>query len=287
MKGLQAQTIHSLIYNPVLKEQAIEFIRKDKMSAPVVLVDESSMVDDVIYRDFLSFPARYLFIGDHGQLEPIGKNPGLMLHPDVVLETPMRQALDSEILPFALKLRQGLTRKAGVYGDSLEIRVEASFPSIYEWKPDQVIVGFNSIKDNYNKWVRKKMGYINSVVPGERVVCLKTHHISQVFNGQQGVVQRILNVDMQAIYAELKLDDGRIIETPMKRGQFGQKVEFVKEEEWWTRWDYAYAITCHKAQGSEWDRVAVFENLHPDWDRRRWAYTAATRAKKSLLYVRN
>ena len=51
--------------------------------------------------------------------------------------------------------------------------------------------------------------------------------------------------------------------------------------------DFAYAITCHKAQGSEFDSVVVFDE---SWlfgeDRYRWLYTAITRAKKRLLIVR-
>ena len=53
------------------------------------------------------------------------------------------------------------------------------------------------------------------------------------------------------------------------------------------RFEFAYAITCHKAQGSEFDYVVVFDE---SWlfgeDRFRWLYTAITRAKKRLLIVR-
>lgn len=48
--------------------------------------------------------------------------------------------------------------------------------------------------------------------------------------------------------------------------------------------DYGYAMTVHKAQGSEWDKVAVLEQIHPDWTDSRWRYTAATRAAKQLHY---
>ena len=51
---------------------------------------------------------------------------------------------------------------------------------------------------------------------------------------------------------------------------------------------YAYAITCHKAQGSEWDKVLVFEEGFPFnvEEHKRWLYTAATRAKEKLVIVR-
>ena len=61
----------------------------------------------------------------------------------------------------------------------------------------------------------------------------------------------------------------------------------VTEMETISRFEFAYAITCHKAQGSEFDSVVVFDE---SWlfgeDRFRWLYTAITRAKKRLLIVR-
>jgi hypothetical protein len=51
---------------------------------------------------------------------------------------------------------------------------------------------------------------------------------------------------------------------------------------------YAYGITCHKAQGSEWDKVLVFEETFPfdPEEHKRWLYTAVTRAKEKLVIVR-
>ena len=51
---------------------------------------------------------------------------------------------------------------------------------------------------------------------------------------------------------------------------------------------YAYGITCHKAQGSEWDKVLVFEEKFPfdPEEHKRWLYTAITRAKEKLVIVR-
>ena len=52
---------------------------------------------------------------------------------------------------------------------------------------------------------------------------------------------------------------------------------------------YAYGITCHKAQGSEWDKVLVFEERFPfsEEEHMRWLYTAITRAKEKLVIVRS
>ena len=52
--------------------------------------------------------------------------------------------------------------------------------------------------------------------------------------------------------------------------------------------DFGYAISCHKSQGSGWDKVLVFdEGFGFDADiKRRWLYTAITRAKKEILIVK-
>ena len=68
--------------------------------------------------------------------------------------------------------------------------------------------------------------------------------------------------------------------------QLLRKVRAVSEEPI-CRFEFAYAVTCHKAQGSEFDFVVVFDE---SWafgeERNRWLYTAITRAKEKLLIVR-
>lgn len=51
---------------------------------------------------------------------------------------------------------------------------------------------------------------------------------------------------------------------------------------------YAYAITTHKAQGSEWNKVLVIEERFPfdEEEHARWLYTAITRAKEKLVLIR-
>lgn len=63
------------------------------------------------------------------------------------------------------------------------------------------------------------------------------------------------------------------------------KFKAIKDEEI-CRFEFAYAITCHKAQGSEFDSVVVFDE---SWafgeEKERWLYTAITRAKEKLVIV--
>ncbi len=60
----------------------------------------------------------------------------------------------------------------------------------------------------------------------------------------------------------------------------------VKREETVCRFEFAYAVTCHKAQGSEYDFVIVIDESGYFENGREWLYTAITRAKKKLLIIR-
>ncbi len=60
----------------------------------------------------------------------------------------------------------------------------------------------------------------------------------------------------------------------------------VKREDTVCRFEFAYAVTCHKAQGSEYDFVIVLDESNLFENGREWLYTAITRAKKKLLIIR-
>ncbi len=60
----------------------------------------------------------------------------------------------------------------------------------------------------------------------------------------------------------------------------------VRREDTVCRFEFAYAVTCHKAQGSEYDFVVVIDESGYFEDGREWLYTAVTRAKKRLVIVR-
>jgi len=55
-----------------------------------------------------------------------------------------------------------------------------------------------------------------------------------------------------------------------------------------TLFDWGYALTVHKAQGSEADQVVLFEERFSFYDDEmwnRWLYTAVTRAKNELYWI--
>ena len=80
------------------------------------------------------------------------------------------------------------------------------------------------------------------------------------------------------------LSDGTVVHE--SNFQLLRKLRAVSEEVI-CRFEFAYAVTCHKAQGSEFNFVIVFdESWVFEEERDRWLYTAITRAKEKLLIIR-
>ena len=81
-------------------------------------------------------------------------------------------------------------------------------------------------------------------------------------------------------------DDGPYASLPAKARMWA-----VRNNEYWTALNvkYAYAVTCHKAQGGQWQNVFVDLAYIPDdalgLGLYRWLYTAVTRAKKTLFLI--
>jgi exodeoxyribonuclease-5 len=97
-------------------------------------------------------------------------------------------------------------------------------------------------------------------------------------------VREIAREGPHAIELEVETDNGKVFTLPALRRRFGHNEikEFRSKEV--ALLDYGYCLTVHKAQGSEWDAVTVFEELYSAWDARRWRYTAVTRARERLVY---
>jgi len=316
-KGVNASTIHSLIYAPVevclqskepsvdcglhekmvdvfgakiptCKDVDTEFRRVPELSCGLIVVDEASMVSTEIFEDLLSFKIPLLFIGDHGQLEPIGRNPGLMRDPLVKLERIHRQAEGSPILQFAHRVRRGFA--PSTTGDAARVEQIRTAPRNLD-DFDAVLVGRNATRVEINKKMRRLLGYEGELpCPGERVICLRNDKMRGIFNGMIATVREIDSPDDGSGISMTVTDDlGEVFsDMPIAPEQFNSEKTLDKEiSRRKTLWDYGYCMTVHKAQGSEWSSVCVLEWIHRDWSAERWRYTAATRAVDELLYCVN
>lgn len=288
-KGVpDASTIHSLIYKPiddgygkVTFELKTELSTFDGAVYDGVIVDEASMVSEPLHNDLMSFDVPLIYIGDHGQLPPVGTgNFNLMTNPDITLEKIHRNA--GEIAYFAEHLRKGNDAKDWKSGDKVKIMdVQTFADSGAIQSVDQMICAYNKTRVALNSDVREVLG-IDSELPqvGDRVMCLQNSREHALFNGMQGTIERIDHQRAKMIFASGDLR----IPVFYNRMAFGAE-KTPDRESGRIPFDWCYCVTCHKAQGDEWDHVIVIEQRCRAWEHARWAYTAASRAKNRLTWV--
>jgi exodeoxyribonuclease-5 len=115
-----------------------------------------------------------------------------------------------------------------------------------------------------------------------------------VFNGATGTVADVAEPLRQGqawrdVAVTLDADErgqaGTTVLTRLAVPQLGGEAKLRPDEraEGHALWDYAYALTAHKAQGSEFSRVVVLDTHPLDWQR--WLYTAMTRAREKLVVL--
>jgi exodeoxyribonuclease-5 len=278
-KGVDASTIHSLIYVPQEtkgKKGPPVFVKKPSIPVRGIIVDEASMVGRDVYADLISYNLPIIFVGDHGQLEPVGEDLYLMANPDYRLETIHRNAGD--IAKFAHHLRSGQSSKT--YGECEKVIVIPKPQCAYHLlEVDQIICAKNATRVAINKYIRQLKGIERDYpIIGDRVISLRNSRRHSIFNGSQGTVYRVGDRKLTVV-----LSNGARVALDYHVDTFNR--EKVDHELDGHPFDYAYAVTCHKAQGSEWMKVLVLEQVCGGWDHKRWAYTAASRAKEKLIWV--
>ncbi len=303
-------TIHGLIYNTELGSdgQVTGWRRRQALKANLIIVDEASMVTEDLWNDLLSFKLPILAVGDHGQLPPVGASFNLMDEPMIKLEKVYRQAIDSPIVEVATLARTTGYIPPGRYGDGDEVvkysrrgdDLGSAMEDLLEaWDPSWLILcGYNHTRVKLNRDLRARRGFESSdPEPGEQLICLRNNPKGKLYNGMTGIVKWIqpADNDPESLWWEAGiLIDHLERQCYLLREQFGSREtvsRLPKAPELKVRgdlFDFGYALTVHKAQGSSADTVLVFEerNKHMDDDDwRRWLYTAVTRAERKLIII--
>ncbi|SAK98534.1 AAA ATPase [Caballeronia pedi] len=292
-----ASTIHSMIYKPPEDDDANPtFVLNedsDVRTASLVIIDECSMVDEELGRDLISFGTKILVLGDPMQLPPI-KGQGFFntRSPDVMLTEIHRQAADNPIIRMSLDVREGRGLTAGQYGDSKVIRRD-QLAQADVLNADQVLVGRNRTRRNYNARIRQLKGF-EGIFPqiNDRLVCLRNKKDKQLLNGGIWTVKNVKMDAKSVVNMHVASNDDPSVKLPV---EVDVPVEFFKGTEESLNWrirremeefDYGYALTVHKAQGSQWATVMLFDesSAFPD-TRRNHLYTALTRAADRVTVV--
>lgn len=285
-KGVPASTIHSLIYRPLTQpDGSVSFQLADRLDCEGILVDEASMVTAEIDTDLRSFGLPVVYVGDHGQLPPVGNDFNLMAEPMYRLEKIHRNA--GPIAHFCQWVRHGNPARAFPHrsGQVQFLRTWDVTPKILA-QVDQTICAYNRTRVDLNDRTRSALGFGGLLQRGERVMCLRNNRTLGVFNGMQGYVRSLWTEKKKRHYLRFEADDVEVPRVLYDPKQFGQKktvTEYGRDGP--IPFDYAYAATAHKSQGDQFDDVLVFEQVCSLWPHPRWAYTAGSRAKERLRWV--
>ncbi|MCB5174135.1 MULTISPECIES: ATP-dependent DNA helicase [Microvirga] len=291
-----ASTIHSMIYRSRESDEGgPQFVlnrQSQAAKADLIVIDECSMVDEELGRDLLSFGQPVLVLGDPAQLPPV-KGGGFFTEapPDVMLTEVHRQAKDDPIIHMSMTVREGGRLEPGTYGESRVIRRrEIDAPTVMA--ADQVLVGLNKTRRLYNTRLRELNGY-RSPMPaaGEKLVCLRNDKTKGLLNGGTWSIQALRGIRNDFIRMDVLADDDarrRSVEVSVHKAFFEggeEEVPFVLRRES-DEFTFGYALTVHKAQGSQWDNLVLFDESYAFREHRsRWLYTGLTRAAEKVTVV--
>ena len=317
-----ACTLHRLLYDHIPMPGG-GFLRKPKgaLDVTIVVVDEVSMVPKSMVDLLLRHKVYVIFLGDPFQIPQIDKNEEnhLLDHPHVFLDEIMRQAAESEIIRLSMMIREGKTIKP-MHGNEVIVMPSKELTTGCLTWADQILVATNATRQNINNQVRQILGYHGLPKDGERMICLKNYWDDfnnmgdSLVNGTTGIIKnpfesfrripnfiKIENHDLPIIQAEfypdgvdspfqsVEMDKNMIMygqpcidwRISYQLGKLKEKYGEMRPREF----AFGYAITGHKAQGSEWPKVLTIEERFP-FDRTehaRWLYTACTRAEEKQV----
>ena len=291
-----ASTIHSLIYKPRDSgEEVPSFDLWDDApasKAALIVIDECSMVDAELGRDLKSFGVPLLVLGDPAQLPPIqGGGYFTDAPPDAMLTEVHRQAQDDPIVRLSMDVREGRRLEPGIYGETRVVE-KAELDPQRVLDADQVLVGRNATRRAYNMRTRERRGFPGALpAAGDKLVCLRNNRRKGLFNGALWSVKDGPTARRDVIKMRIAPDDDigrRPIKVSVRAECFTGAIDSL---EWplrkrYDEFDYGYVLTVHKAQGSQWDDVVLFDESAAFQDsRQRWLYTGITRAAKRLTVV--
>lgn len=291
------------------KERPEFYLNGDASILPgsFVIIDEASMVSNRMLEDLENTEAKVLFVGDPGQLPPV-KDKGYFSNnqPDYTLTTVQRQALDNPIIRLSMAIRNGEWIEPEINMPEIQRYHKAKFDLGRLFEFDQAMTGSNAQRRKVNRMMRKRKynddGGDHIWIPqkGDKLICLKNQYkfgawfingiqcetLSEAyFDGTEGMVWKVnllyegdtlIGVPYYPYHTEVHYNNDA------EQEPYEHRRDLIEL-------DYGYCITVHKAQGSEWNRVLLIDDEMNMWrqdERRKWLYTAVTRAKEHITWLR-
>ncbi|HEX2959997.1 MAG TPA: ATP-dependent RecD-like DNA helicase [Chitinispirillaceae bacterium] len=304
--GIGAKTIHRLLgYNAGSDDSGFQKNEGNLLETDVIIIDEVSMVDLLLMRSLLAavpLSAHIILIGDNKQLPSVG--PGNVLSdfissqviPHVHLQTVFRQAAQSRIVTAAHEIIKGaipvfqnrsedncffVSRQDPQESvDYIIDLVSRRLPEKYNLDPVKDIqvlspmhkgllgtINLNStLQTALNTRKRKLVWDSVQFIEGDKVMQVKNDYERGIFNGDMGIVTRVIDDDSLGV----KFQES--------------EVEYTKSE--LEEIQPAYCISIHKSQGCEFNAVVIpISTQHYVMLQRNLIYTALTRAKTVCVLI--
>jgi exodeoxyribonuclease V alpha subunit len=304
--GIEAKTLHRLLQ---LRPGSQSLYNRDNpLPADMLIIDEVSMLDTLLMNSLLKGVATgtsVLFVGDADQLPSVGAGNVLAdvissgVVPVTRLEHIFRQGAGSAIATNARRINQGQMPLTGpemrdfffftqddaaAARDTVVDLVAHRIPARFGFRPEEIQVlapmhrgacGVGELNQRLQaalnppaagKEQKQYGGTLFRV--GDKVLQLRNNYDKEVFNGDGGVITAIVQEDQTMT---VRLDDGRVVTY-----EFGELDELA----------LAYAVSIHKAQGSEYP-VCVIPLVMEQYMllERQLLYTAITRARQLAVLV--
>ena len=285
-----------------------EFVLKKFLDQRIRLffIDEGYMVPDWMVKDILSFGIKVIVAGDANQLPPIGGDPAFLTGYGVHRLTQlMRQSESDPIVYLSQRAIKGEPIHNGTYGNVLVINDTDFIPQMVGWA-NCILCGTNKTRDFFNTYVRSLAGYTGNIPHyGERLICRKNDWDMEIdgialANGLSGNIisepdpSSFDNKGNFIIDFKPDLISGAFYNVPVDYKYFiasseeKNRIKGSFDMKWVTGelFDFAYALTTHLAQGGEYANCIYIEEYLRPQIQKQLNYTAITRAKSGLIYVK-
>lgn len=316
-------TAHKLLYSArLMPNGTYKYVPKQSIPPyKIVVVDEISMLPKSMWDRLMTHNVHVIACGDPFQLPPINKDEDnhLLDHPHIFLDEVMRQAYDSEIIRFSMWIREGKPIKDFPSQNEQVMMVEPGEVSagMYEWA-HQIICSTNAQRHAINSAMRQIKGFDNTPQIGDKIISLHNQwefcsvdaeqiplmngtigYINRIQMGNKVVPSWISEKPIPIMYADIVTEDQhRFFNVPIDRTSIETGNKFLTGQQEFAyrkakylgdppfEFSYAYGITGHKSQGSEWKNVLAIEEKFPYGiqEHARHAYTVATRAEEKLVW---
>ncbi len=278
---LSAQTLHSFLFTPMRAgRRRINRLKPARIYSHIklIVVDEFSMLTQPFLENLLTYNIPILLVGDSFQIPAIGTPNAYLNKADVFLDEPMRQALDNPVLWAANKIRRQEEVADGFYDNILFVGKQDHMHENWFSKDFQFICKQNPTRH----WLNQIINQSQEPKVEDRIIFQQNDWSKNITNGTLATITKIS-----------RFRDKYFVDFTTEFGLEKRRYEtfFQKESAWSQSFDWAYAITAHKAQGITFDCPGVVydETKTNSIYSQKFTYTALTRFTGKYLvgWLRN